>query len=205
MSTSAQSSTSISTPLAERTLRESAYLLTDLPVGIAGFTFVVTALATGASLAVTLAGLPLLAGALLLARYAAGLERARARALLGVAVAAPPPRPGGTTFTTRLLSPLRDKAAWRAAGYFLLMLPAGTATFCAAVTWWATALLLATLPAWAWALPHNGPDLGDSYWSAPQELAASSLVGLLLLAATPWVIHAITRADRALLRLLGSR
>jgi hypothetical protein len=96
---------------------------------------VVTGLATGASLAITLAGVPLLAGALLLARYAAGLERARARALLGVSLAAPPARAAASSFTARLMSPLRDRPAWRASSYFLLMLPAGTLTFSAAVSW----------------------------------------------------------------------
>jgi hypothetical protein len=69
----------------------------------------VTALATGASLAITLVGVPLLAGALLLARYAAGLVRARARALLVVSLAAPPARADASTFTARLLGPLRDR------------------------------------------------------------------------------------------------
>jgi hypothetical protein len=192
-------------PLAERTVRESAYLLLDLPVGAVGFSVVVTGLATGASLAITLAGVPLLAGALLLARYAAGLERARARALLGVSLAAPPARAAASSFTAHLLSPLRDRAAWRASSYFLLMLPAGTLTFSAAVAWWGSALFLLTLPAWAWALPHGGPQISDtSWWSAPWELTASSAGGLLLLAVTPFVIHTITRADRTLLHLLDT-
>jgi hypothetical protein len=67
------------------------------------------------------------------------------------------------------------------------------------------ALFLLTLPAWAWALPHGGPQISDTSWrSAPLELAASSAGGLLLLAATPFVTHAITRADRTLLHLLDT-
>jgi hypothetical protein len=192
--------------LAERTLRESAHLLLDLPVGVVGFSVMVTALATGASLALTLVGVPLLAAALLLARHAARVERARARALLGVALAAPPARPAAPSPTARLLAPLRDRAAWRASGYFLLMLPAGTVTFTAAVAWWSSTLFLLTLPAWAWALPHGGPQVGDgSWWSAPWELAAASTCGVLLLAATPFVVRALTGIDRALLRLLDAR
>jgi hypothetical protein len=188
-----------------RTLRESAYLLLDLPVGVLGFSVVLTCLATGASLAITVVGLPLLAGTLLLARYAGGLERARARTLLGVSLAAPPARAGAGSFMRRLLDPLRDRAAWRASGYFLLMLPTGTLTFSVAVAWWSSALFLVTLPAWAWSLPHDGPHIiGNSWWSAPWELAASSACGLLLLAAAPFVIHALTRADLAVLQLLDS-
>ncbi len=198
--------TTVRFPLARRAARESAHLLLDLPVGVLGFSIMVTALTAGVSLAITLVGAPLLAGTLLLARHAAGIERARARALLGVPLTAPPARPPATSPLGRVLGPLRDPASWRASTYFLLMLPAGTLTFTAAVTWWATTLFLATLPAWAWALPHGGPQIDDtSWWSAPEELAASSLVGFLLLASTPFVIHAIAGADRRLLRLLAAR
>jgi hypothetical protein len=187
-----------------RTIRESTYLLLNLPVGAIGFSVMVTGIATGASLAITLVGIPILAGALLLARHAAGLERARARTLLGVELAEPPARDDTGSFARRLLSPLRDRAAWKAGSYFLLMLPAGVATFSATVAWWATALFLLTQPAWAWALPHGGPQVTDTdWWSAPWELAASATVGLALLALTPFVIHALTGADRRLLHLLG--
>ncbi len=193
-------------PLAGRTVRESGYLLLDLPVGVVGFSVMVTALATGVSLAFTLVGVPVLAGALVLARSAARLERARARALLGVSFAALPARVSAASSIARLLAPLRDPAAWRASGYFLLMLPIGTLTFSAAAAWWGSGLFLLTLPAWAWTLPHGGPQIGDaSWWSAPWQLAAASVAGILLLAATPFVIHAVTRADRTLLRLLDAR
>jgi hypothetical protein len=191
---------------AGRTARETAHLVTDLPVGIAGFTFVVAALATGASLAITLAGIPILAAALVLARHAAGYERARARRFLGVEIAAPAARESGSTFMTRLLSPLRDRANWRASAYFLLMLPAGTFTFSAAVAIWSTGAFLLTLPMWAWALPHNGPQVTDaSWWSSARELAMSSVAGALVLMAAPFAIHALTHVDRRLLRLLGAR
>jgi hypothetical protein len=54
--------------------------------------------------------------------------------------------------------------------------------------------------------PARRPQISDtSTWSAPLELAASSAAGLAHLAATPFVIRAITRADRRLLRLLAPR
>jgi hypothetical protein len=191
-------------PLVERTARESAYLMLDLPVGVIGFTVMVTGLATGASLAITLAGIPLLAGALLLARHAARIERARASRFLGVELAPPPERPSADSWTGRVVGPIRDREAWKATGYFIAMLPAGTATFAAAVAWWGTALFLLALPLFAWALPADSLRWGDIAWTAPEELAASTVVGLVLLAATPFVIHTLTRVDRALLRLVGS-
>jgi len=63
----------------------------------------------------------------------------------------------------RVFAPIRDGSAWRATAYFALMLPTGIVTFTVAVTWWAAALWLLTLPAWAWALPHGGPKITDTY------------------------------------------
>jgi hypothetical protein len=190
--------------LAERTVREATYVLVDLLVGVVGFSVIVTGIAAGVSLAITLVGVPIVAATLLLARRAAILERARARMLLGVSLAAPTAVAGHSSTTARLIAPLRDRAAWRASAYFLLMLPVGALTFSLAVTWVGSALLLVTLPAWAWALPHGGPEIGSaSWWSTPWELAASSVIGLVLLAVAPIVIHTITRADRVLLPLLG--
>jgi hypothetical protein len=185
--------------------RETAHLLLDLPVGVAGFSLVVAALATGASLAITLVGVPILAATMLLARGGAELERSRARTLLGTDLAAPPARTGGTTALSRLTAPLKDRAARRASGYFLLLGPVGTTTFSLAVTWWATVAFLVTLPAWSWALPAESLQFGDHVWTSPGELAASTALGLLLLAVTPYVIHAIAGLDRALLRLLDGR
>jgi DNA-binding NarL/FixJ family response regulator len=188
---------------ARRAGRETLHLLTDLAVGIAGFTIVLTGLATGAGLLITFVGLPVLTATVLVARGAGRLELVRARRLLGVDL--PPPRrlPRGGTPIARLLAPLRDGAAWRAAAYFLLMLPVGIVTFTVALTWWAVALGLLTLPTWAWSLPHGGPQLADGrYLNRPWQLATAFAVGIGLTLAAPAVVHALTYLDRALLQLL---
>ena len=186
-----------------RTWEETLYLLLDLPVGVAGFTLAVTGLAGAAGLLITFLGLPLLTATLLLARLAGRGELARARALLGVELPAPRPLPRRDGLIARLFAPIRDGAAWRATVYFLLMLPAGILTFTVAVTWWATALAALTLPAWAWSVPHGGPELwADRYWSRPWQLAVSAAVGLGLTLLAPYVVHATTFVDRGLLQLL---
>lgn len=191
-------------PFRARVWKETLHLLLDLPVGVVGFTVVVTGLSLGLGLLITLLGIPLLAATLLLARLAGGGERARARALLECELVAPGPLPRHQTVLGRLFAPIRDAAAWRATAYFAFMLPVGTLTFTVAVTWWATALGLLTLPAWAWALAHGGPEIGDTgyYWNEPWQLALSSVAGLLLTLAAAPVIHAITFLDRGLLTLL---
>src|SRR5512146_3229282 len=123
-----------------RTWKETLHLLLDLPVGIAGFTLVLTGLATAAGLLVTFLGIPLLTATLLLSRLAGRGELGRARALLGVELQPPRPLPRQRGGLARLFAPIRDGAAWRSALYFLLMLPVGVVTFTVALTWWATAL-----------------------------------------------------------------
>ena len=177
-----------------RVWNETLYLLLDLPVGIAGFTAVVTALAVALSLSITLVGIPLLTATLVLARYAGRAERARARALLGYELAAPRPLPRERTVLTRLFAPIRNGAAWRATTYFALMLPVGIATFTVAVTWWATSLALLTSPAWAWTQEH---------WNRPYQLVISAVVGLGMTLAAPAVMHGLTAVDRRLLQLLA--
>ena len=190
-------------PFPDRLRKETLYLLLDLPIGLAGFTLVVTGLSLSLSLLITLLGVPLLAATLLLARSAGRAELARARMLLDFELLAPRLLPPRETSLARVFGAIRDPAAWRATAYFALMLPIGTLTFAIAVAWWGATLVLLTLPAWAWALPHGGPAITDTYyWSQPWQLALSFIVGIFLALATPAVIHTVTFIDRALLTLV---
>ena len=188
-----------------RTWRETAYLLIDLPVGVAGFTFVVTGLSLGAGLLITLVGIPVLVLTLLGCRGAAWLELRRAR-LLSLDLPDPPPLDRTGSFLRRASRPLVDGVGWRAASYFVLMLPVGIVTFTVAITIWATALGLLTLPAWAWSVPHGGPQFGNAYyWNKPWQLALAVLAGAILTLLAPWVVRALAACDRGLVRgLLGT-
>jgi signal transduction histidine kinase len=189
--------------LTRRTWKETLHLLLDLLAGTVGFSLVLIGLATGAGLLITFVGIPVLAATLLLSRAGGRVELWRARTLLGVELLPPHAIRHRDTLLGRVLAPLGDGSSWRAAVYFVLLLPVGIVTFSAAVALWATALGLLTLPAWAWALPGGGPDVGDgSHWSEPWQLAVLSGAGLALIFAAPFVIHALTYLDRALLLLL---
>ncbi|MDQ0750561.1 signal transduction histidine kinase [Streptomyces africanus] len=113
------------------TWKEIAHLLANLPVALLGFTYVVTVLFTGFGLTVTVIGLPLLAAGLSGARLLGRMERARARALLGVRVDEPsrlPLRgPGG--FLQKLWMSLKDPVGWRTVLYEFIRLPWGVLTF----------------------------------------------------------------------------
>jgi len=190
---------------AARTWRETAYLLLDLPIGIVGFTLVVTGLSLGLGLLLTFVGVPILGLTVLTCRAWAAGELRRAR-MIGLQLAPPPPLVRSGSFLRRWARPLADAAGWRAAVYFVLMLPFGIFTFTVAVTWWAVSLGSLTLPVWAWSLPHNGPQFGDTYyWSKPWQLALASVAGLVLTLLAPWVIRVLAVLDGAHVRgLLGT-
>jgi len=112
------------------TWKEISHLLVNLPASIIGFVYVVTMLATGAGLAVTVVGLPLLAAGLRGSRQLGKLERERARRLLGLRIDEPSPLPVRRTgFFGWLWSSLKDPVGWRAVLYDLIRLPWGIATF----------------------------------------------------------------------------
>ncbi|WP_055493127.1 sensor histidine kinase [Streptomyces sp. TP-A0356] len=132
------------------TWREIAHLLANLPVSLIGFTYAVTAPLTGACLTVTVIGFPLLAAGLLGARQLGKLERARARALLGVRVEEPTPLPllgragRRVGLVQRLWMALKDPVGWRTVLYEFIRLPWGILTF--TVTFVSLFLLWPVLP-----------------------------------------------------------
>ncbi|MFH8442661.1 sensor histidine kinase [Streptomyces sp. NPDC018026] len=118
------------------TWKEIAHLLANFPAALIGFTYVVTMLFVGIGLTVTVIGLPLLAAGLLGARQLGKLERARARALLGVRVDEPSPLPlrSGRGFFAQLWMSLKDPVGWRTVLYEFIRFPWSAATFIVTLT-----------------------------------------------------------------------
>ncbi|MFD9487976.1 sensor histidine kinase [Streptomyces sp. NPDC059991] len=119
-----------------QTWKEIAHLLANLPMALIGFVYVAVLVFTGAGLSVTVIGLPLLAVGLVGARQLGKLERARARALLGVRIDEPTPIParalrkGARGGTLRWLwTSLKDPVGWRNVLYEFIRLPWGVLTF----------------------------------------------------------------------------
>ncbi|MFJ8634631.1 sensor histidine kinase [Streptomyces sp. NPDC093568] len=119
------------------TWREIAHLLANLPLSLLGFVYVAVVLFTGALLTVTVIGFPLLAAGLVGARQLGRMERARARALLGVRVDEPSPLPlrgGKDGFFPQLWQALKDPVGWRTTLYEFIRLPWGILTFVITLT-----------------------------------------------------------------------
>jgi signal transduction histidine kinase len=192
---------------------EFGYAMSDLPIAIAGFVFVVVTISVGSGLAVTFAGLPIIAGAVLAARVASIGERARARALLGVEVGEPAPFQPGPGFFGWLRSALGDVTGWRAVLYLLVKYPIGLATFIVAAVFYLEGLFLLLYPALFRIGPLQYDDEGrphhlmsqqfgslymDSWWA----VLAMFLAGAVLLAVAPYPVHAMVTAEGALVRAL---
>ncbi|MFJ1863817.1 sensor histidine kinase [Streptomyces sp. NPDC088097] len=119
------------------TWKEIAYLLSNLPVAVIGFVYTVVMVSVSGGMSVTAVGLPLLACGLRGSRLLGRLDRARARALLGVRVAEPTPLPGPKRaggFFAWLWAGVKDPVGWRTVLYELVRLPWGVLTFTITLT-----------------------------------------------------------------------
>jgi signal transduction histidine kinase len=191
-----------------RTWFELLYSLIGLPLGIAGFVFVVTSLSVSAGLAVTLIGIPMLAVSIAAARGLGGIYRGLGRGLLGISVERPivNRRPG-------LMGYLTERNGWRAILFLLIQFPVAIIDYTVAVTVWALGLGAITYPAWRNGLPrqhdrgtyHRGSELFPHYWlDTPWRIIATAIVGVGFLCLAPWAVRAAVSIDRLLIRgLLG--
>ncbi|MFI0189349.1 sensor histidine kinase [Streptomyces sp. NPDC017082] len=201
-------------PFEARGRREFGYVLLSLPVAVVLFSWAVTMIALGAGLLVTFLGVPVLAMALAGCRGIGALERARARALLGLEVAEPEPlrprKPGPVAWTGALL---KSGSSWRQALYALVQFPWAVFSFSVTVTFWSLGWSLLTYPLWRWVFPAYAGEAGIQlygdahhaiYLDNPFEITVTALVGLVFTLVTPWLVRALTSVDRLLVRgLLG--
>ncbi|MEV7233207.1 sensor domain-containing protein [Streptomyces sp. NPDC051020] len=153
------------------TWKEISYLLSNLPMAVAGFVYTVFMIGIGVGLSVTVVGLPLLAGGLQGARLLGRAERGRARALLGVRI----DEPSATALGRRdrgvlpwLWSSLKDPVGWRAVLYSFIRLPWGVLTF--TVTFLSLFVLWPVLPFTARLLANADRAMARGLLSPSDEL-----------------------------------
>ncbi|MGW0032481.1 sensor histidine kinase [Streptomyces sp. NPDC003314] len=204
----------IRAPFEGRTWRALGYVLIGLPLSICWFALSVSLVSTGAGLLITFLGVPVLAGALALCRGFGAVERARARALLGLDVAAPEPVRGRTGGPFSWMGAvLRSGASWRHLLYAFVHMPWAVFSFSVTVAFWAWGWSLFTYPLWQWTFPaYVGQDgiqlYGDGthglYLDSPFEIAVTCAVGLLFVLVGPWLLRGFVAVDRFLVAgLLG--
>ncbi|MGW7418277.1 sensor domain-containing protein [Streptomyces sp. NPDC054863] len=207
-------------PFAATTYREIGYTFTSLPVAIGGFVFAVAMFSTGAALAVTVLGLPVFAAMLAGARGLGAAERMRARHGLGLNVEGPGPlgAPKRDGFWGAMSHRLTDNKGWQALMFQAVMFPWRVFSFVTTVVFLAVGWAVALLPAYNWVFPQyvdgwsgyrvyefTSGGIRHTYdLTSPLQLAAVSLLGLLIVFLTPKLVRALTNVDRAAVRgLLG--
>lgn len=183
--------------LARRLLRDSAYCLTALPIGILTFAIVVTGLSAGVGLFVVWVGLPVLVGTVLLARVFAQLERLRLRSLqdrevpVPVYVAAAP----GSSALRRLLTPLRDPQSWLDAVWGIVGFLTGLVAFVVTIAWWSAALGGLTYWFWErWVPEGDGTTLAELIGvgeGRQDEIWLNLGIGAVALLMLPLVVRAV--------------
>ncbi|MEV8332821.1 sensor domain-containing protein [Streptomyces niveus] len=206
--------TALRAPFGLRMVKEFVYLLLNLPMGILFFVYVVTMLSVSAGLLVTFLGIPLLAAALVGCRGLGAVERARARALLDLDVASPLPVRGEKAgLMSWVGAVLKSGVSWRHVLYGILHFPWVMFSFFTSVTFVVTSWSLFLYPLWQWTFPAYLDQDGiavfsdgsrEFYVDTPFEIAATSVVGLVLVLASPWLVRGLTTVDRLLVAgLLG--
>jgi hypothetical protein len=189
-------------PSLAQTGKDFLYLLLGLPLGIATFTFAVTALSLSVGLAITLVGIPLFVLTLLASRWIAKLERARAALVVDEPVVVDAPLTGGVVERAKAL--IRDRAAWTGVAWSVLLLPIGIAGFTVAVTLWSTAVGFVTSPLWYWAMPDDDETIPLLDSTSLGYTVLRVLIGLALLPTTMVACRALAagigRSARAILR-----
>jgi signal transduction histidine kinase len=120
----------------------------------------------------------------------------------------------GSGFLGWVWSGLRDAAGWRAVLYLLVKFPVALATFVVAAAFWLYGVSFVGYPLLRLVLPpdrdrhgvwHRGLQLfSDIYLDTWPRILAVVVVGVVLLAAAPWVVHAVLALERLLVHgLLG--
>jgi signal transduction histidine kinase len=169
-----------------RTYGRILYLLLALPLGVAEFSFLVTAISFGFGTAITLIGIPVLVGTVYAWRWLAELERRLIRTLVGTEIPSPyRPDPVGGRWWRRVTARLADPATWKDLAFLLLQLPLGILSFTVAVTVLGVGFGALAAPAYYWAV-SDGTWIG---WiqidTLGEALALMPLGALVLLVGIP--------------------
>ncbi|UQS22814.1 sensor domain-containing protein [Amycolatopsis thermalba] len=183
------------------------YLLSNLPLGVAGFALMVTLFTAGLGTAIVWVGLPVLGLAVLIARAAGRFERARVHRMLGTYVVTPYKLLPEFGLRARWRARLTDGATWRDALYLVLLLPLGIAEFTIMVVFWSVGLAATALPFYCQYLPGGAyffPS-GDARWivvDSPVDALPWAALGLGVVAVAISVTRALGTAHALFARAM---
>ncbi|GAA3283614.1 sensor domain-containing protein [Dactylosporangium vinaceum] len=171
-------------------LRATLYLASYLVVGPVLFAVALAVLASSFALSIVVFGVPLLAGAAIVVRGCAGVERARAR-LFGERVIGTYATLPDEGLLARLRARWTDRATRRDVVYLIPLLLILLPLDAVALGLWVTVLAGVLLPAWYWAVPNGdyGPGLLLGHGSGAASFIVDDL-GSALVAAVVFLLLA---------------
>lgn len=196
--------------LLQRLGTDTGYLLISFPIGLAVFVALVTGLALGTGLLITVLGLPILASTLCLAGRIAILDRTHITRILEqptpeLDYRTASPRAGPIQ---RLLTTVTDPRRWREMLHGLVRLPVATLTWSLTVAWWSVALSGLTYPVWAWSLPQGSHTTGLAELiglpGRGWDIGLTFAIGLLAALVLPWILRGLAVAQAGFGRALLS-
>ncbi|GIF70689.1 histidine kinase [Asanoa siamensis] len=200
MTTAVVPSPAVAAPrgIVRQLLTDSAYVIVGFPLAIAGFVASLVGVVLSAGLIVTGIGLPVMAGALLLARFFADLERLAIGPVLRIPRVRPEYRaaPPDAGLFRRVLAIVGDSQSWLDVVHALVKFVLSIFSFVVTITWWAGALGGLTYWTYDWAIPRS-PDevdlntlLGLGSGTGPRLLLYTA-IGLFFLLSLPIVVRGV--------------
>lgn len=187
---------------------DARYVLTSFPLALVGFVLVVTGVALGAGLAITLIGFPILAGVLYLARGLASIERYRIAAVLDEEppVARYLPQDPEAGWLRRITTPLRDGQYWLDVGHAVVGFPVVVLTWAIGLAWSSAALAGLGTVFYDWAVSRDGDqdllELLGFESSTLRRILLYAAVGLFFALTLPFVMRACAKAQALLSRAM---
>jgi signal transduction histidine kinase len=183
-------------PMLRQLAADTGYVLLGFPIAVASFVVLITGLALGIGLGITVIGLPILAGGLYAARAFADMERLRMPLVLRQDRVRPHYRSAeeGASVWRRVITPIIDAQSWLDLAHGIIKLPLSIFSFVVALTWWSGAIGGCLYWSYAWAIP-DGPedqDLADLLGlgnSMGARIAMYSAFGLFFLITLPVVVR----------------
>ncbi|AVT30064.1 histidine kinase [Plantactinospora sp. BC1] len=188
---------------------DSGYVFLGLPLALASFVVLVAGTALSAGLAVTVTGLPILAGTLYAARGFADIERLRMPAVLRQPRVRPNYRTAepGASMWRRIFVPIADAQSWLDLAHGWVRLIVALGTFVITAVWWLGAIGGSLYWAYDWAIPQGPNDeglhellgLGDS---AAARIGLNTALGVFFLITLPLVVRGCALMQAGLGRAL---
>ena len=167
------------------------YLLLSFPLGIFYFVILVTGISLGFGLLITVFGIFILMGVMILVHWFARFEVQLTNSLLGFQIRPRLPEPSVQGFWKRLREKLRSPLTWKGLLFLFLRFPMGIFSFSLTVSLLAASLSMISLPVlhqFSW---FDLDWQANNFWivdTFPETLVVA-LVGIILLYASLFVFN----------------